>query len=137
MVAGVEPRRVREIRVYQEVQCVRPHRWVVDLVVGEHHVDGDTFSGGRRLGRWWRTPVGAANSELKRGSGEWMHKGATGKSWGLEVHARGANRAGSRGGSRRPESRKKAPSGLFQWLGGVLEVCRGGVGSGGARGLYL
>ncbi len=35
--------------------------------VGEHRVDGDTFSGGRRLGRWWRTPVGAANSELKRG----------------------------------------------------------------------
>ena len=42
----------------------------------------------------------------------------------------GANRAGSRGGSRRPELRKKAPSGLFQWLGVVLEVCRGGVGSG-------
>ena len=88
MVAGVEPWRVREIGVYQEVQRVLPCRWVVDLVVGEHHVDGDTFSGGRRLGRWWRTPVGAANSELKRGSGEWMHKRATGKSWGLEVHAR-------------------------------------------------
>ena len=70
VVAGVEPRRVREIGVYQEVQCVLPRRWVVDLTDGEHHVDGDTFSGGRRLGRWWRTPVGAANSELKRGSGE-------------------------------------------------------------------
>ena len=80
VVAGVEPRRVREIGVYQEYQRVLPRRWVVDLGVGEHHVDGDTFSGGRRLGRWWRTPVGAANSELKRGSGEWMHKEATGKS---------------------------------------------------------
>ena len=40
---------------------------------GEHHVDGDTFSGGRRLGRWWGTPVGAANFKLKRGSAEWMY----------------------------------------------------------------
>ena len=80
VVAGVEPRQVREIGVYQEYQRVLPHRWVVDSSVGEHHVDGDTFSGGRRLRRWWGTPVGAANSELKRGSGEWMHKEATGKS---------------------------------------------------------
>ena len=50
VVAGVEPRRVREIGVYQEYQRVLPRRWVVDLGVGEHHVDGDTFSGGRRLG---------------------------------------------------------------------------------------
>ena len=41
----------------------------------------------------------------------------------------GANRAGSRGGSHRPESRKGTPSGLFQWLGRVLVECRGGVGS--------
>ena len=46
----------------------------------------------------------------------------------------GANRAGSRGGSRRPELGKKAPSGLFQWLGVVLEVCRGGVGSSSSSG---
>ena len=57
VVAGVEPRRGREIRGYQEFQGVLPRRWVVDLVVGEHHVDGDTFSGGRRLGRWWGIPV--------------------------------------------------------------------------------
>ena len=38
-----------------------------------------TFSGGRWFGRWWSTPVGAANSKLKRGSAEWMHKEATGK----------------------------------------------------------
>ena len=50
VVAGVEPRRDREIGVYQELQCVLPRRWVVDSTVGEHHVDGDTFSGGRRLG---------------------------------------------------------------------------------------
>ena len=41
----------------------------------------------------------------------------------------GANRAGSRGGSRRPELRKETPSGLFQWLGRVFVECRGGVGS--------
>ena len=35
---------------YQELQCVLPRRWVVDSTDGEHHVDGDTFSGGRRLG---------------------------------------------------------------------------------------
>ena len=80
MVAGVELRRYREIEVYQELQRVLPRRWVVDSTDGEHDVDGDTFSGGRRLERWWRTPVGAANSELKRGSGEWMHREATGKS---------------------------------------------------------
>ena len=73
VVAGVEPRRVREIGVYQEYQRVLPRRWVVDLGVGEHHVDGDNFAGGRRLGRWWRTPVGAANSELKCGSEGGMH----------------------------------------------------------------
>ena len=48
--AGVEPRRVRKIGGYQELQCVLPRRWVVDSSNGEHHVDGDTFSGGRRLG---------------------------------------------------------------------------------------
>ena len=73
VVAGVEPRRGREIGGYQEVQCVLPRRWVVDLTDGEHHVDGDTFSGGRWFGRWWRTLVGTANSKLKRGSGEWMY----------------------------------------------------------------
>ena len=73
VVAGVEPRRGREIGGYQEVQCVLPHRWVVDLADGEHHVDGDTFSGGRWFGRWWSTPVGAANSKLTRGSEEWVY----------------------------------------------------------------
>ena len=47
VVAGVEPRRVREIGVYQEYQRVLLRRWVVDLGVGEHRVDGDTFSGER------------------------------------------------------------------------------------------
>ena len=50
VVAGVEPRRDREIGVYQELQRVLPRRWVVDSTDGEHHVDGDTFSGGRRFG---------------------------------------------------------------------------------------
>ena len=48
--AGVEPRRVRRNGGYQELQRLLPRRWVVDSSNGEHHVDGDTFSGGRRLG---------------------------------------------------------------------------------------
>ena len=48
--AGVEPRRVRRNGGYQELQHLVPRRWVVDLSNGEHHVDGDTISGGRRLG---------------------------------------------------------------------------------------
>ena len=50
MDAGVEPRRVRRNGGYQELQCLLPRRWVVDSSNGEHHVDGDTFSGGRRFG---------------------------------------------------------------------------------------
>ena len=46
----------------------------------------------------------------------------------------GANRAGSRGGSRRPELGKKAPSWLYQWLGVVLVVRRGGVSSSSSSG---
>ena len=72
VVAGVEPRRVREIGGYQELQRVLPRRWVVDSTDGEHHVDGDTFSGGRWFGRWWSTLVGAAHSKLMRGSEEWV-----------------------------------------------------------------
>ena len=67
-VADVEPRRVREIGVYQEYQRILPRRWVVDLGVGEHHVDGDTFSGGRRLGDGGELRWCAAKFELKRGS---------------------------------------------------------------------
>ena len=48
--ASVEPRRVRRIGGYQELQRPLPRRWVVDSSNGEHHVDGDTFSDGRRLG---------------------------------------------------------------------------------------
>ena len=48
--AGVEPRRVRRNGGYQELQHPLPRRWVVDSSNGEHYVDGDTFSGGRRLG---------------------------------------------------------------------------------------
>ena len=50
MDAGVEPRRVRRNGGYQELQCLLPRRWVVDSSNGEHHVDGDTISGGRRFG---------------------------------------------------------------------------------------
>ena len=50
VVAGVEPRRVRRNGGYQELQRLLPRRWVVDSSNGEHHVDDDTISGGRRLG---------------------------------------------------------------------------------------
>ena len=129
VVAGVEPRRDREIGVYQELQRVLPRRWVVDSTDGEHHVDGDTFSGGRWLGRWWGTPVVCCKLRIearvrRRDALEsyWQEMGGRGA-------RTGANRAGSRGGSRRPESRKETPSGLFQRLGRVLVECRGGVGS--------
>ena len=44
-----------------------------EQAVGEHHVDGDTISGGRWFGRGWSSPVGAANFKLMRGSEMWMH----------------------------------------------------------------
>ena len=50
VVAGVDPRRGRVIGGYLWVQGVLPRRWVVDLAVGEHHVDGDLISGGRWFG---------------------------------------------------------------------------------------
>lgn len=73
VVVGVDPRRGRVIGGYLRVQGVLPRRWVVDLAVGEHHVDGDLISGGRWFGRGWNSPVGAANSKLGRGSERWMH----------------------------------------------------------------
>ena len=73
VVAGVEPRRGRVIGGYLQVQGVLPRRWVVDLAVGEHHVDGDTISGGRWFGRCWNAPVGAASFKLMRGSEMWMY----------------------------------------------------------------
>ena len=73
VVAGVEPRRGRVIGGYLQVQGVLPRQSVVDLTVGEHHVDGDTISGGRWFGRWWSTPVGAASVKLMRGSEMWMY----------------------------------------------------------------
>ena len=99
------------------------------ISVGVHHVDGDTFSGGRWLGRWWGTPVVCCKLRIearvrRRDALEsyWQEMGGRGA-------RTGANRAGSRGGSRRPELRKETPSGLFQWLGGVLVECSGGVGT--------
>jgi hypothetical protein len=47
--------------------------WVVELVVGEHHVDGGFHSGGRRFGRGWISPKRVANAKLKRGLGKWVH----------------------------------------------------------------
>ena len=73
VVAGVDPRRGRVIGEYLRVQGVLPRRWVVDLTVGEHHVDGDPISGGRWFGRGWNPPVVAVNFKLVRGSEMWMH----------------------------------------------------------------
>src|SRR3954468_7081058 len=48
--AGVELRRIRRNGGYQELQRLLPRRWVVASSNGEHHVDDDTISGGRRFG---------------------------------------------------------------------------------------
>jgi hypothetical protein len=40
---------------------------VVELVVGEHHVDGGFYSGGRRFGRWWISLRRAADVKLGLG----------------------------------------------------------------------
>ena len=71
VVAGGDPRRGREIGGYLRVQGTLPRRLVVVVVVGEHHVDGELCSGGRRFG-WLRTSSErAAVIKLRRGLGFW------------------------------------------------------------------
>ena len=71
MVAGGDPRRGRVIGVYLRDQCTIPRLWVVVVVAGEYHVDGELCSGGRRLG-WSRdSSERAVEIKLTRGLGFW------------------------------------------------------------------
>ena len=73
MVAGGDPQQGRGKGGYLRVPWVLPHLWVVELVVGEHHVDGGLHSGGRWFGWWWISPRRAADAKLRLGSEEWVH----------------------------------------------------------------
>ena len=71
VVAGGDPRRGREIGEYLRAQGTLPRQLMVVESVGEHHVDGELCSGGRRLG-WSRgSSERAAKVKLKRGSCSW------------------------------------------------------------------
>ena len=71
VVAGGDPRRGRGIGGYLRAQGAIPRRLVVVVVAGEHHVDGELCSGGRRLG-WSRgSSERAAEVKLERGLGSW------------------------------------------------------------------
>ena len=72
VVAGGDPRRGREIGEYLRAQGTLPHQLMVVESVGEHHVDGELCSGGRRLG-WSRgSSERAAKVKLKRGLCSWQ-----------------------------------------------------------------
>ena len=81
MVACGDPRRVRRSGWYLRVQGALPRLWVVELVVGEHHVDGGLNSGGRWFGRCWISSGRAMEMELKLGLEYWVHKRATDAVW--------------------------------------------------------
>ena len=71
MVAGGDPRRGREIGEYLHAQGTLPRQLMVVESVGEHHVDGELCSGGRRLG-WSRdSSERPAEIKLRRGLGSW------------------------------------------------------------------
>ena len=72
MVAGGDPRRGRGIGGYLRAQGAIPRRWMVVVVVGEHHVDGGPCSGGRRLGWSWISSGRAAEVKLKPGLDHWV-----------------------------------------------------------------
>ena len=77
MVAGGDPRCVRRIGEYLRARCVLPRRWVVVVVVGEHHVDSGPCSGGWRLGWSWISSGRAAEVKLKPGLGHWVPEETT------------------------------------------------------------
>ena len=85
VVAGGDPRRVRRSGWYLRTRGALPRLWVVELVVGEHHVDGGLYSGGRRFGRWWISPRRAANAKSRLGSDVWVHERVADAVWEAEV----------------------------------------------------
>ena len=103
MVAGGDPRRGREIGGYLRVQGTLPRRLVVVEAVGEHHVDGELCSGGRRFG-WLRTSSErAAVIKLRRGVMLLVAREGNERGLGAGDGLTGANRGGGRGGSGRTE----------------------------------
>ena len=81
MAAGVDPWRGRGSGWYLRTHGALPCLWVVELVIGEHHVDGGLQSDGRWFGRWWISPGRAATIKLGLGLEEWVHDEAAGKVW--------------------------------------------------------
>ena len=116
MVAGGDPRRGRKIGGYLRVQGALPRRLVVVVAVGEHHVDGELCSGGRRFGRLRTSSERAAVIKLRRVLGSWYLEGVTDGVWAPEmasperivVEAK-ADRGGRSRGGRPPRG---PPSGL-------------------------
>ena len=84
MVAGADPRRVREREWYVQLPGVLPRRWVVELSVGEPHVDGDPVSGGRWLGWSWASSARVCGAKLEWGLDSGRCQGATLESWAAE-----------------------------------------------------
>src|SRR5512132_1238763 len=77
VVAGGDPRRGREIGGYLRVQGTLPRQVMVVEPVGEHHLDGELCSGGRRLG-WSRgSSERAAKVKLRWGLDYWVQERAT------------------------------------------------------------
>ena len=85
VVAGCDPRSGRGKGGYLRVHWGLPHLWVVELVVGEHHVNGGLNSGGRWFGRCWISSGRATKVELKLGLEYWVHQRAADAVWEAEV----------------------------------------------------
>ena len=66
---------------YLRDQRVLPRRWVVVVVVGEHHIDGSPCSGGRRLGWSWISSGRAVEVKLKSGLDHRVHEKTTDEFW--------------------------------------------------------
>ena len=105
VVAGGDPRHGREIGEYLVVE-----------LVGEHHVDGELCSGGRRFGWLWTSSERAAKIKLMLALAYWVLEGVTDGVWAPEtasperiVVEAEADRGGRSWGRRPPRG---PPSGL-------------------------
>ena len=74
----------------------------------------------RMVVRAWMELVGeSCEDQIEEGVSLLVARGGNGRGLGAGDGLTGANRGGGRGGTGRPESGKKGPSRLSQWLGGV------------------
>ena len=67
MVAGGDPRQGRVIGRYLRDQHILPRLWEVEVVAGEHCVNGGPCSGGRRFGQSWTASERAVKIKLEWG----------------------------------------------------------------------